>query len=320
MKMDYLPYMNEIIAGLPERGVEIITVGKECNSDMLNVETDGRGRVEIYNVCPGIKFSFNMYAADRVSFSHSKNCNVLEVSYCRIGRIGWDMEDGISVYFGAGDMCLHTMDRCAESVMTLPTGYYDGITVSIDMDMLYNQIILSEAGVDTKNMKSRLCNQTPVVVPTCRDTDLVFSVLYDVPREQRMPYCKLKAQELLLYLSRIRPGKSTYVPQKVELIKEIRDFLVNNPGRRFTIEELSKKYLINTSTLKSVFKAVYGLPIAAYMKEYRMRFAMELLRTTDDSIAAVAEKVGYETQGKFTKAFKEMIHLLPTEYRRLYRK
>ena len=32
--------------------------------------------------------------------------------------------------------------------------------------------------------------------------------------------------------------------------------------------EYKKAYLINTSTLKEVFKAVYGLPIATYMKEY----------------------------------------------------
>lgn len=111
-----------------------------------------------------------------------------------------------------------------------------------------------------------------------------------------------------------------YVSQKAELIKEIRGFLVQHPERRFTIEELSKKYLINTSTLKSVFKAVYGMPIAAYMKDHRMHLAAELLRTTDDSIAAVAEKVGYETQGKFTKAFKDIMQQLPTEYRRQHRK
>lgn len=60
------------------------------------------------------------------------------------------------------------------------------------------------------------------------------------------------------------------------------------------------------------------MPIASYVKEYRMRQAMTLLRDTDDSIAIIAEKVGYETQGKFTKAFKEKVQMLPTEYRKLY--
>ena len=70
---------------------------------------------------------------------------------------------------------------------------------------------------------------------------------------------------------------------------------------------------------KEVFKAVYGLPIATYMKEYRVRRAMELLRETDGSIAAVAAAVGYETQSKFTKAFKDTVGVLPSVYRRTCR-
>lgn len=59
------------------------------------------------------------------------------------------------------------------------------------------------------------------------------------------------------------------------------------------------------------------MPIASYVKEYRIQQAMKLLRETNDNIAVIAEKVGYETQGKFTKAFKERGLMLPTEYRRL---
>ena len=33
---------------------------------------------------------------------------------------------------------------------------------------------------------------------------------------------------------------------------------------------------MNTTTLKSVFKAVYGMPIASYMKEYRMKLASNI--------------------------------------------
>ena len=89
--------------------------------------------------------------------------------------------------------------------------------------------------------------------------------------------------------------------------------------QRYTIEELSRRYLINTSSLKEVFKAVYGLPIATYMKEFRVRRAMELLRESDASIADVAAQVGYESQGKFTKAFKDVAHQLPTAFRKQHR-
>ena len=107
-----------------------------------------------------------------------------------------------------------------------------------------------------------------------------------------------------------------YGSQQTELIKEIHRQLTEHLDQRFTIEALSKQYLINTSTLKEVFKTVYGLPIATYMKEYRMAQAMKLLRETRIPISEIADRVGYETQGKFSKAFKDVTQILPTEYRR----
>lgn len=134
-----------------------------------------------------------------------------------------------------------------------------------------------------------------------------------------MPYLQLKVQELLLCLSEFETGGkelTKYFSQQTEQIKDIHKLLTEHLDQRFTIENLSNRYHINTSTLKAVFKTVYGQPIATYMKEYRIHRAMELLRERNDSIAAVAEQVGYSSQGKFTRAFKDVTQLLPTEYRK----
>ena len=131
---------------------------------------------------------------------------------------------------------------------------------------------------------------------------------------------ELKILELLIYLNCLKPREkelTQYFSQQTELIKEIHQQLTEHLEQRFTIEELSKQYLINTSTLKEVFKAIYGLPIATYMKEYRVHKAMKLLRETDATIADIASQVGYETQGKFSKAFKDVVQALPTEYRKM---
>ena len=74
---------------------------------------------------------------------------------------------------------------------------------------------------------------------------------------------------------------------------------------------------MNTTTLKTIFKSVYGAPIATYMKEYRIRQAAQLLQDTTYSIAEIAERVGYENQSKFTSAFRSVLHLPPAAYRKL---
>ena len=104
--------------------------------------------------------------------------------------------------------------------------------------------------------------------------------------------------------------------EQVETARRMHDELLAHPEERITIEELAHKYLINPTTLKDVFKAVYGESIASHMKEHRMEKAAELLRETELSIAAVAEAVGYDSAGKFSSAFRERYHLLPSEYRK----
>ena len=104
--------------------------------------------------------------------------------------------------------------------------------------------------------------------------------------------------------------------EQVKIIREIHDDLAQHMDRRVTIEELAHRYLINPTTLKTVFKEVYGSSLAAHMKELRMERAAALLRETDLSVAEIAGQVGYESQSKFTAAFKEQFGQLPKEYRR----
>ncbi len=101
-----------------------------------------------------------------------------------------------------------------------------------------------------------------------------------------------------------------------DTIREVHALITENLEVRYTISELSARFLVNTSTLKEGFKAAYGMPIASYMKEYRIRYAEKLLRSTDRSVAEIAAQVGYETQSKFTKAFKDVAGMTPREYRK----
>lgn len=103
---------------------------------------------------------------------------------------------------------------------------------------------------------------------------------------------------------------------QVDTVRRMHDELVAHPEQRITIEELARKYLINPTTLKELFKAVYGDSIASHMKTHRMEKAAELLRTSEESVAAVAAAVGYESPSRFSAAFRERYHMLPAEYRK----
>lgn len=290
--------------------------------EQFQAVTNGKGRMEVYSIFPGIEASFNIFLAPEIKFRHDASDSILEIYYSRSGRVGWNMQGGTAVYLGAGDVTVHSMACCADSAMMLPLGYSEGISISVDLKQLPSICpeVLNDACVDADHLWELFCSGKPSAIPSCSDLEHIFAPLFSAPMSVRISLLKLKVLEMLIYLSNMKPEQkelTQYFSQQTELIKEIHKQLTEHLDQRFTIEELSKQYHINTSTLKEVFKAVYGFPIATYMKEYRIRQAMKLLRESNATISEIASKVGYETQGKFSKAFKDVTQVLPTEYRKL---
>ena len=312
---------------IPAGTLAVARTGSTQNVGTLFTEqfhgtTSGKGHMEVYDVFPGMEASFNTILAPKIKFRHEASEFVLEVYYCRSGRVGWNMRGGTAIYLGTGDITVHSMACCADSSMMFPLGYSEGLSVSVDLKRLPAVCpeLLQEAGVNAGKLQERFCSGKPSAIPANSELEHIFAPLFSITPSLHLPLLKLKVLELLIYLSNLESGKkelTQYFSQQTELIKEIHQQLTEHLNQRFTIEELSKQYLINTSTLKEVFKAVYGLPIATYMKEYRVHQAMKLLRETDATIAEIAAQVGYETQGKFSKAFKDVAQILPTEYRKM---
>ena len=116
------------------------------------------------------------------------------------------------------------------------------------------------------------------------------------------------------------PGKDRSEPylEQNELIRQIHNQMVSHLDRRVTIESLARQYHMNPTTLKAMFKACYGTSIAAHIREHRMKEAARLLRETDLSVAQIAAAVGYDSQSRFTAAFKATYQALPKEYRKKF--
>ena len=283
---------------------------------------DGLGLMTVYQVYPGIQVIYNDFEAAGCAWEENLDRDILEINHCREGREGSRLLSGSCLYLGEGDLSIHTMDNCAPE-MSFPLRHYRGISVLINLKMAAEAPpeILSESGIDILKFKEKFCHDGNCFIMRAKDEiEHIFSELYSVPECLQRPYLKLKVQELLLFLCMVDVSKekqrTQYTSPQVELVKEIHKRLTANLQERPTIEELSKEYLINTATLKDTFKGIYGQPIGAYMKEYRIRQAADLLRQTQVSVAEIASQVGYENQSKFASAFRDIMKIAPAEYRK----
>ena len=218
---------------------------------------------------------------------------------------------------------MHTLDACMDSSFHFPAGRYQGLTVCIDLQevSVHPPELIAETGIFDGLLREKFCrNHTISFLAGNEQTESIFSAFYDQPKKLRLPYQRLKILELLLYLTQMEfalpDSLMEYPAKQVEMIRDIHEQLLQHMDQRITIEELSKQYLINPTTLKSAFKAVYGTSLAAHIKKHRMEQAAKMLRETDMSIAEIAQAVGYDSQSKFTAAFKNQFAESPRAYRK----
>ncbi|MYV98694.1 AraC family transcriptional regulator [Streptomyces sp. SID3343] len=87
------------------------------------------------------------------------------------------------------------------------------------------------------------------------------------------------------------------------------------PARPWTIAALAAEAGVSRTTLAQRFTALVGTPPLAYLTEWRMALAADLLTERESTVAAVARRVGYSDPFAFSTAFKRVRGLSPTAHR-----
>jgi AraC-like DNA-binding protein len=91
--------------------------------------------------------------------------------------------------------------------------------------------------------------------------------------------------------------------------------LHRNPGKDWSLESLAREVGLSRSALAERFTQFVGQPPMQYLTNWRMQVAASHLLSTTDSVAAVANRVGYESEAAFSRAFKKAVGTPPGEWR-----
>lgn len=234
---------------------------------------------------------------------------------CREGHAHVERRDGASRTITAGELAF--CERQPDSA-SAPEGHFSGVILSLHLPELIENPPDFAAGTELFKLlaaRAELAEGGVLVMPGGEEAEAALAGFYDKPPELLLLHQRLAALRLLVAVQSARPPAVSAAAQ-AELIRAIHDELLQNMGRRITIDELSRRYLVNPTSLKSAFKEVYGTSLAAHMRQHRLEEAARLLRETDLSITEIAEAISYQSPSRFTAAFKAEYHLLPREYRR----
>lgn len=303
-------------------GAVLLAHSDGCSVWQFRNET-GDGTMTAYDVFPGVILSFNDFHMERYHSSYVPDRRILAIDHCREGRMEYSAGNGRIGCTSAGDMKLD-LRRQHTGEFIFPSCHYHGLTVAIDLDIIGQS--LSEEVKDFPVAPEEIITRFslgayPRVLHGMKEADHIFGELYRVPEKIRIPYFKVKILELLLYLNAMTvPEDENEQPYfyrtQAEKVRAIRQFLIAHISENYTQEELSRRFDIPMTAMKTCFRSVYGEAIGAWLTGYRMNRAAELLRESELSIEEIGSRVGYDNAGKFTVAFKKTMKLTPSEYRR----
>jgi AraC-like DNA-binding protein len=87
------------------------------------------------------------------------------------------------------------------------------------------------------------------------------------------------------------------------------------PEHPWHIDELAGHCAMSRPTFTRRFTELVGQSPGAYLTQWRMNVAVQLLRDTELTVDRISERVGYLTAAAFTKAFRRHFDNAPARYR-----
>jgi AraC-like DNA-binding protein len=135
--------------------------------------------------------------------------------------------------------------------------------------------------------------------------------------------CMLSRISELMFVDVVRRYLETLPEGQTTWLSGLRDPYVGraltalheDPARDWTLEALAQVAALSRSAFAERFAEFVGQPPMQYLANWRMQLATNYLRNGTENIAAVANRVGYDSEAAFSRAFKKAVGAPPSEWR-----
>ena len=98
-------------------------------------------------------------------------------------------------------------------------------------------------------------------------------------------------------------------------IKYLKEYVENNYIYDISMQEAAEEMGYSDAYFSKLFKQYFNQNFTAYLTEYRIKKAKELLSNTNHSIKDISRMVGYTDSNYFAKIFKRLVGEIPSKYR-----
>ncbi|RED58184.1 response regulator transcription factor [Cohnella phaseoli] len=98
-------------------------------------------------------------------------------------------------------------------------------------------------------------------------------------------------------------------------LKAIDQYILNHLTEHISSVTMANKLYLNPSYFSRYFKKLTGLNFIDYAHGFKMKLAMQMLRSKEETVELVSMKLGYSDRTYFSKVFKKYNGMTPGEYK-----
>ena len=109
----------------------------------------------------------------------------------------------------------------------------------------------------------------------------------------------------------------TNAPKKMD-ISLVKSFPDEHYKEKLSLESVASHFFIDKHYLARLFKAQYGVTLVTYLQQVRITHAKRMLRFTDKSIEEIGLECGIGELNYFSRVFKKLVGVSPSEFRRVW--
>ncbi|MDG0810759.1 response regulator [Cohnella rhizosphaerae] len=133
---------------------------------------------------------------------------------------------------------------------------------------------------------------------------------------QARDYRQLRAETALL-LARMRQAFETHQEQvRPDAIQQIKQYVYEHSHEDISLEAIGKRVGLSPFYVSKLFKEQLGVNYIDFLTECRIDKAKKLMGDPGRSLKEITFEVGYHDPNYFSKVFKKMCDVSPTEYRK----
>lgn len=170
-------------------------------------------------------------------------------------------------------------------------------------------VIMLTASYSVENEKNSYKEGADAYISKPFDWDISLSRIQNILKQQK------QRQENFQKDINATPESITISSADEKFLKKAISLVEENINNsEYSIEDMSHDMAMSRVNLFRKIRSTTGMSPTDFVKSIRLRKAAQLLSQGDMNIVEVAYSVGFNTPSYFTKSFKKMFGVLPTEY------